>query len=198
MNPKEADKQIKRLHAYIFILTVSVLTLVWVLFKDQLRLTKKEQEVTQQTQFKKLKGEDKGNMTLVMKNNQRKIPANVPFTVQVIADSQSEDIVGFDVLVAYDKEAFKEVSASSPLSGFRVFDTQRDGYLAVTAIQDPQNSTRNVFKDQVILEVTLNPALAGEYDLTILSSKKAETSKLVSTETKVFFPKVEGLTVEIE
>lgn len=198
MNPKETDKHIKRLHAYIFILTVSVLTFVWVLFKDQLRLTKKEQEVTQSTQFKKLKGENKGNMILVMKNNQRKVPVNVPFTVQVIADSQSEDIVGFDVLLSYDKKAFKEVSASSPLSGFRVFDTQRDGYLAVTAIQDPQNSTRNVFKDKVILEITLSPALAGEYDLTILPSKKAETSKLVSTETKVFFPKVEGLTVEIE
>lgn len=194
MDPVDTHKHIRRLHLYIFALTVVVLGLVWFLFKDQLGIVKKE-EPTPAPQVE-VKKENRGTMTL--QSRTRAAAVGGQYVVQVVADSDAEDIVGFDVLLAFDQDAFNVSSVTSPLAGYRVVSTPQEGYLAVTGVQDPQNTVRNVFKNSVILEVALSPKLEGDYDIVILLQSGNADSKLVTTQTNILLPAVESLSVSVQ
>ncbi len=193
---EETHKHIKRLHIYILLLTVSVFALLWY-FLNQQRVKQPSKEPTEESKIVK---EERGAFSLQTKDNQRAYSTGTPFTLQVLADSDKEDVVGFDVLLSYgelDLEGFDVLSVTSPLPGFRVIESAQRGHLSITGIQDPQNSTRQILKNTVILEVTLVPKVVGEQQLSIILKADPETSKMVTAQTTVLYPKVEGLMITV-
>ena len=194
---EETHKHIKRLHVYVLLLTVALFVLLWFFLSQQ----KGQISQPQKTAESKIKKEVRGSLSLKTRDNLRTYALGMPIVVQVLADSDKQDIVGFDVLLGYgelDLETFDVTSVTTSLPGFRVINKVQRGHLSVIAIQDPQNSTRQVFKETVILEVTLVPRKAGSQKIEIISKSDPESTKLVTAQTVALYPQVEDLTITVE
>lgn len=197
---EETHRHIKRLHIYILILTVSIFVLLWFFLSQQKSRVSQETPAPTSEESQILK-ENKGFLSLQTKDNQRTYPVGAPVVLQVLADSEEEDIVGFDVLLALenqDLQASDVSSVTSSLAGFRVVSKVQLGHLSVTAVQEPQNSTRQIFKNTVIAEIVITPRVTGTLKLSILPQADPESTKMVTAQTKVLFPEVKDLTISIQ
>ena len=63
-----------------------------------------------------------------------------PVTVQVQASSQGRQVVGYDVVVTYDKTGFDFVKASSLMDDFKIYSYDRPTYVSLSAIKSLQDN----------------------------------------------------------
>src|SRR3989344_6364019 len=109
-NDKHHDT-IKRLHWYILILILAFIGLAWMIFNNQYDLVSKFKDlnvikdISNQSGFNR---KNKGSISIKSKEDLRRYRVGQPINLQVFADSVGEDIVSFDVIVEYDKQAFLE------------------------------------------------------------------------------------------
>ncbi len=192
----DTQKHIKRLHVYVLALVVGVLILLWFILSQQAPTTVQKEQVTPQKQTVAGKeAAEKGTLSLEI--DQRRVVLGQAFTVNVVADSEKEDIVGFDVLFSFDKSAFSLSSVASPLKNYQVFEFQRQSHLTVTAVQAPEVNTRSIFDQTAILTISLRPTKKGNYNLFILPSKDKEKTKFINSATQPFLPKTTGAEIEV-
>lgn len=188
----ENHPHIKRIHWYILVLTVVVFGLVW------WSISKTEKEPQKQEKEIKVSSQQVGSITLKDKEDLRKYKVGKPIVLQFIADSGNYDVVGFDVLLQYDRNAFSLTSTQIALSGFRVFPRQEKDHLWLTGIQGPESNTRSVLKNESILNLTLLPKKTGSYTFTLLKKSGKETTKLVDIKTEILYPKTSSLKIQVE
>jgi len=194
-NMNNTHPTVKRIHWYILILVLAFLGLALFVFTAlNGNLTKMQNFETIKESIFKTKKEV---LTLKAKENARSYSVGQPIDISVIADSQDQDIVAFDMLMTYDKESFDEPIVKTPLSGFSAFPFNKDTHLSVTAVQAPGFKERSIFKNTEILTLTFTPKKIGKYEVTIIPKTLDETTKLVTIENKVIFPKTSVITLEV-
>src|SRR3989338_7238973 len=65
--------------------------------------------------------------------------------IDLVADSNEKNIVGYDLVLSYDPLAFDFVKATSNLADFNIFSYKRDNYLSFLATKSLQSQTSAVF-----------------------------------------------------
>lgn len=191
---------VKRLHWYILILTFIVLGLVLFIINSQFDLVSRikdlnvAKDISDQTSFKSV---NKGVLKIESTEDLRRYKVGQPIALQVFADSDEADIVGFDVLLQYDKQGFSITSTTTPLEGYTIVPTETDTHLSITAVQNPGSDNKFIFSDEEILELVLNPLSVGTYEFSIVPNIGEETTKFVSTNSQILIPQTATFTIEV-
>jgi len=123
-------------------------------------------------------------------------------TVELTGDSDNINIVGFDTLVNYDVDGFDLVRVMSKLPDFKVFNFVKEGYVSLTstkAIDQEETATpsSSIFTNTPLIELVFMPKKAGKYSFDIGQVIGKESSKYVNDKTEIIYPKVNGVSVEI-
>ncbi len=191
---------IRRIYLYLFILTLLLLFGFVVLYFSQVQPTSQSgQQTTEElTQKPALKTEDKGFLTMSVQNNDlAEVRLGQTFNLSVAASSEDSQIVGFDVVVSYDKTAFTMGKASTPLQSFQVFPNEHEDYVIFTGALNV-NGEAVTFAETPILTIPFTAKLKGKYTFSVLPNSGNELTKLVEAQTtKVFAPEVAALQVTV-
>ena len=195
-NMDRTHPTVKRIHWYILILTLAFLGLaLFVLITLGGGLTKVQDFGTLKESIFDTKKE---TLTLKIKEDTRSYSVGQPINILVLADSQNQDIVAFDLLLTYDKESFNVPVATTKLSGYTVVPFDRDAHLSITAVQRPGFKERSIFKSTEILNLTFNPKKVGKFEFAIIPKTLDETTKFVTVESKkILFQKASTLSIEV-
>lgn len=191
---------VKRIHWYILILTIAWLGLAWFIFNSQYDLLSKliglnpAKNISEQSMFKT---EKKGTITLKSAEDLRRYRVGQRINLQVLADSVGSDIVGFDLLFKYDKQAFSTPSVTTPLQGYTVVTAENENHFTITAVQVPGSENRTIFNGTEILKLVFNPLKVGTYEISIIPEVNPESTKFVSTESQQLIPQTATFKVEV-
>lgn len=139
----------------------------------------------------------RGYLSLQTAGNVTRFPAGQPVNLTVVADSGGENIVGWDLLVAYDPAAFEFIRADSILTDFKIYSFQGRDYVSLTSIKSLQSNTPAVFKKTVVASLVFQPKKKGRFTLTLKDSLGKEKTNFVNTVTKRISPQLNQITIEI-
>ncbi len=138
-----------------------------------------------------------GLMQLAIPGNTNRFSKNTPVTLQIIVDSNNENIVGWDAIISYDPAVFDFVQATSAMPDFKIYSFKREKHISLSAIKSLQNNTSSVFKTTVVATVILQPKLTGKYPVILSAEAGKEKTNLVNTVTKRIYPQLNTLSLEI-
>lgn len=111
-------------------------------------------------------------------------PVQSNLSVNVLADSNNNKVLGFDVIVGRDSDAYDVVAVESLLPEFTVLKFVKDDKFTITGILKPSITKTVIFKNTPIAKITLKPKKSGQLALTVLESESSETSKIMSADSK--------------
>lgn len=136
-----------------------------------------------------------GSMTISSSGGTR-FSKSSPITVQVQASSQGRQVVGYDVVVTYDKTGFDFVKASSLMDDFKIYSYDRPTYVSLSAIKSLQDNKVTTWENQSLMELTFQPKKVGTFSFSLAPVGK-EACKLVDEKTQAIYPKTDELGLEI-
>jgi len=122
---------------------------------------------------------------------------NENISVDVLANSQNFDIVGYDVLINYDSQALELIQAESLINEFQIFKINDPGKLTVTGTKNLVANTSNIWTDRKIIQLTFKPKKTGKFYINITNQIGKEKTQFVDSYSKVFIPQVGKIPVEI-
>jgi len=117
--------------------------------------------------------------------------------LEVWADSNETDVVGYDLILNFDTQAFKLVGVNSVQADFSLFKIEKEGALIITGTKKLDISQKTLFTNQKIIVLTLKPQKTGKFSFEILSSLGKEKTQLVDSSSKIYYPKVNRIEIEI-
>jgi len=136
-----------------------------------------------------------GSMTISSSGGIR-FSKNSAVTLQIKASSEGRQVVGYDVVVTYDKTAFDFVKATSLMDDFKVYSYDRPTYVSLSAIKSLQDNNVTTWNNQSLSELTFQPKKTGTYIFSLTSVGK-ETSKLVDEKAETIYPSTGQLQLEV-
>lgn len=115
----------------------------------------------------------------------------------IVADSGGENIVGWDLLVAYDPTAFDFIRAESNIDDFEIYTFKRSDYLSITAVKSLESEASSVFKNTIVASLVFQPKKTGQFAITLKDSLGKEKSNLINDKTQKINPQLNSLTLSI-
>lgn len=132
-----------------------------------------------------------------LENNSTVNKINNPVELNLMADSNGENVTAFDTIISYDPVSFDFVSSDSVNPNFKVYSYKRDNRLTLTVVKTGQNDIGTIFKGEAIIKLVFQPAVKGNFTFAVLSSYGKETTKFVNEKTEVIYPGTNELKVII-
>lgn len=106
--------------------------------------------------------------------------ATDPFTMTIVASSYGNPVLGFDVLMSRDVNAYDVVSATSLLPEFTVLKFVKDDRVTVTGIMKLAETQPMIFDATPIASLVLRPKTQGTFDISVVPNIASESSKAIS------------------
>lgn len=101
--------------------------------------------------------------------------------IQVIGNSAKKPVLGYDVIVGANQDAYELISVKSVRSEFTVIKFVKDDHLTVTGILKPSITEEVAFSGEPILEIVLKSKISGSFNLQVLAQSGSESSKFVTS-----------------
>lgn len=140
--------------------------------------------------------EKKGEMRLYTENNILRFPVGQDITIAVSASSEKSDIVGFDMVLAYDQSLLEFSSAASSLPSFKAYAYPRTDYVSITMIKSLQETTATIFENTDIAEISFKALKKGTTKVE-LTAKGNDSTKFADINAEVTYPEMNKLMIEI-
>jgi hypothetical protein len=117
--------------------------------------------------------------------------------LEILADSNGADVVGYDLILNFDTQAFKVVGVESAQADFSLFKTEKENSLIITGTKKLNANQKTSLTNQKIIVLTLKPQKTGKFSFEILSSLGKEKTQLVDSLSKIYYPKVNQIEIAI-
>ena len=121
--------------------------------------------------------------------------------VNLSANSNGENIVGYDVVLYYDPTAFEFVSSESKLGDFTIYPNDRGKYLFLPSVKSVGNQEATILgsatSETAIATLSFKPKKIGKYNFSLRQSAGKEQTDLVTDQTEVLSPALADLAVEV-
>lgn len=121
-----------------------------------------------------------------------------PITFVVKLDSNKKGVVAMDAVVSFDKNIFTVGTVKSSLPGYTAVSNARKNFLEVTLSKDLQTVEIPVLENEDVFSFTLTPKKAGAHKVELLTTEGKSSTKFVDSDTTVFLPKVNSVTVTVK
>lgn len=130
-------------------------------------------------------------------NEETSLSTDKELKIDLIADSNEKNIVGYDLVLSYDPLAFDFVKATSDLADFKIYSYKRDNYLSFLATKTLQSQTPSVFTQTKIASLVFKPMKAGKFTFSLKPLIGKDKTDLVTDKTEVINPKLNELEIEV-
>lgn len=134
-------------------------------------------------------------------NGEETYPIADNVSITVSANSNGENIVGYDVVLFYDHSAFEFVEAASSLADFTIYPKDYGNYLFLTSVKSVGNQSMTILgtgmSETTIANLTFKPKKIGRYNFSLRQSAEKEKTNLVTDQTEVLTPALADLAVEV-
>lgn len=125
-----------------------------------------------------------------------RVSKSSPVTVKIQASSEGRQVVGYDVVVTYDKTGFDFVKATSLMDDFKIYSYDRPTYVSLSAIKSLQDDKVTTWNNQSLVELTFQPKKVGNFTFSLAPIGK-EASKLVDEKAQAIYPSTGQLQLEV-
>lgn len=129
-----------------------------------------------------------------LENNSAVNQVNNPAELNLMADSNGENVTAFDTVISYDPVSFDFVSSDSVNPDFKIYSYKRNNRLTLTVVKTGQNSM-TIFKGEAVVKLIFQPKAKGNFTFAVLSSYGQETTKFVNEKTEMIYPGTNELKV---
>ncbi|OGK21059.1 hypothetical protein A2866_01875 [Candidatus Roizmanbacteria bacterium RIFCSPHIGHO2_01_FULL_39_8] len=130
--------------------------------------------------------------------SQSSVAVNSPVTVTLEADSNGKAVVGYDLILQYDPAALEITSATSLLPDFTVYPIKSADHYSVTATKKITSEDPSIFNQAGVLNLIVTPKKSGSQSLRLVSNLGNEKTQMVDETTKVIYPAVSEITLEVK
>lgn len=135
-------------------------------------------------------------MKLTTESTNVAVGDEVVFTI--MADSDSVDINGFDVLFEYDPNQLQIEKVNSLIPYFDIYTFENPTYLSITGTKKLSAETTAVIENSALITVIARAKQAGAAQVRILPGMKMEKTKMVNSKAEIVMPSIgEAVTVTI-
>jgi len=138
-----------------------------------------------------------GSLNLQLEKEETSVSTDKELIIDLVADSNEKNIVGYDLVLSYDPLAFDFVKATSDLDNFKIYPYKRDGYLSFLATKTFQSQTSSVFTQTKIASLVFKPIKAGKFLFSLEPLMGKDKTDLVTDKTEVLNPKLNELEIEV-
>ncbi|KKS44945.1 MAG: hypothetical protein UV09_C0052G0003 [Candidatus Gottesmanbacteria bacterium GW2011_GWA2_42_18] len=139
-----------------------------------------------------------GSLNLKLFGNEKiSLLTGQELSIDLIADSNEKNIVGYDLVLSYDPSSFDFVKATSDLVDFKIYSYKKDSYLSLLATKILQSQTTSVFAQTKIASLVFKPLKAGKFIFSLKSLIGKDRTDLVTDKTEVLNPKLNELEIEV-
>ncbi len=120
-------------------------------------------------------------------------------TFTVMADSDTADINGFDVLFEFDPQQFEIVQVNSLIPYFDLYTFDKNPtFLSITGTKKLSAETTAVIKNSALISIVARAKQAGTSQARILPDMKMEKTKMVNSKADIMIPSIgEAVTVTV-
>lgn len=124
-------------------------------------------------------------------------------TIFVYADSQEQEITGYDAVLRYDTTQVKFENVKSVLEGMDVYETEdavseEASELIITGIQSISQSEPFVFNNTALAEVTFTTLANGPIDIDVVYEPGSQReSNLITSRNQDILSTVTGITLDV-
>lgn len=129
---------------------------------------------------------------------QSAVAVNMPVTVILQADSNGKAVVGYDLILQYDPAGLEITGATSLLPDFTVYPIKSADHYSVTATKKIASKDPSVFSETAVLQLVVTPKKTGNHTLQLISTLGNEKTQMVDETTKVIYPAVSEITLEVK
>jgi hypothetical protein len=129
-----------------------------------------------------------GSLNLTQENKEISLSGDKEIIIDLMADSNKKNIVGYDLVLSYDPLAFNFIKATTDLTDFKIYSYRRDNYLSFLATKSPQSQTTSVFTQTKIASLVFRPMKAGKYSFSLKPLMGKDKTDLVTDKTEVLNP----------
>lgn len=142
--------------------------------------------------------QEKGVLSLKLKNGQTGFAVGQAVTVVVSASSDDKSITGFDAVLNFDPALLQYQSSFAQDPNFQVFSSIKDGKLMITGVKNLGVTDPTVLVDSPLVEVNFLTLKSGSanLDFEFKPPSKAD-SNLIDDKNNEVLGKVEGITINI-
>lgn len=159
---------------------------------------KKTKKVISPTVTSTIISSKKGFLELKAKTDLTRFSVGQPIVLQVIADSAGEEIVGFDVVLTYEANAFNFTKVTSLLPDFKVYPFLREGYLVLTLVKSLESTMPSIFQKTPVVAIEFNPKKEGIFIFSLKEKLGKETTGFMNNKTERIVPVLTDLKIEIK
>lgn len=138
-----------------------------------------------------------GSLNLKLENEEISLSTDKELEINLVADSNEKNIVGYDLVLSYDPSSFDFVGATSNLADFKIYSYKRDGYLSFLAAKTLQSQTSSVFTQTKIASLVFRPVKTGKFTFSLKPLIGKDKTNLVTDKTEVINPKLNELEIEV-
>lgn len=138
--------------------------------------------------------------SILIKTKKKTYSLNEPIQFTAIADSQGQQVTGFDVLINFDSEYLSLSDKKSPgLKDFQYYGSNKDSIFQNSAVLKPDSTTPQIFKDQMLFEFEFIPKKKGKTELKILYTPGSTSdSNLINNQSVDILGNARGTEITIE
>jgi len=196
------NSQINKVHPLIFISIGVTLFLVAVVLIFTRKVTTSQitdnSEVKQQTISPITKPNIERFGKLDISTPATSVVSGQDVTVVISGDSIGKEIVGYDVLVSYDKSALTLQSAKSNITDFSIFKFDRSTHLSLTAVKNLNSKTPTILKGIPMVGLVFKTEKSGTFPVVIQPAIDKESTKMFDEKTNVFYPNLSSVTINVK
>lgn len=115
---------------------------------------------------------------------------NKAIELELMADSNQKSIVGYDIVMTYQKGAVEILSVDSLLADFEIFPLEKSDQFIITGVKKLESRTPVIFNNTAILKLTVIPKKAGDVTLQVIDKIGLEKSQMIDEQTNILMPLV--------
>ena len=141
---------------------------------------------------------EKSKANLTIKDSLIRSAVGKPVSLIIVADSNKNNISGFDFLVSYDKTAFTFEKAMSLNDSFNLLTLKGADKLTLTGSKKFQINQQVIFENSQLVELIFTPIRSGQFTFSLLPSSGKEKSQMVDINSVIIYPRLNNLTVEVD
>lgn len=121
-----------------------------------------------------------------------------PVELNLLANSDTENITAFDTIVSFDPDGFDFVRVDSLGQDFKIYSYQEGNHLTFTVVKITDNSLETILTGQVVGRLVFQPKIKGNFTFSVLSSFGKGTTKFINEKTEVIYPALNEIKVAID
>ena len=206
MEPEEQPVQSTSKVVFLGIGSVIIIIVLIVLIVSfaRNRVQRARHMVSTGAEQSQLTDEITGRIGLSVKGSKDTFRRGDTVTLFVYADSQGQEITGYDAVLKYDPTQVTFVSVKSVIDGMDIYETEdelEDGTseLIITGIQSLSQGDPFVFDNTALAEVTFTMADRGPLDIDVVYEPGSQReSNLITSSNQDILSTVVGATLEVQ